>query len=185
MKSTALPFALTGLVAEKDLDSSVPVDFFYVREFGSLLCCLKSWSDLYSNTRNPQFCQPDLTCDQVIAFGASVLVTAKAYDIPETYAELNLSAIEAVSLCGNQTAGSRDIDVKAEVTHQEVVDAIQAAGVKRWTDIKLLTLVKTRSWHGSWPIAWPSKIQKIAWQTKKLAIWKKFKHHWRKSRRQR
>ena len=36
-------------------------------------------------------------------------------------------------------AVSRDIALllKAEVTHQEVVDAIQAAGVKRLTDIKL------------------------------------------------
>ena len=36
-------------------------------------------------------------------------------------------------------AVSRDIALllKAEVTHQEVVDAIRAAGVKRLTDIKL------------------------------------------------
>ena len=36
-------------------------------------------------------------------------------------------------------AVSRDVALllKAEVTHQEVVDAIQAAGVKRLTDIKL------------------------------------------------
>ena len=74
-------------------------------------------------------------------------VTAKTYDIPETYvAELNLSAIEAALQPAAAfveitkfPAVSRDIALllKAEVTHQEVVDAIQAAGVKRLTDIKL------------------------------------------------
>ncbi|CYK12850.1 phenylalanyl-tRNA synthetase%2C beta chain [Streptococcus pneumoniae] len=77
-------------------------------------------------------------------------VTAKAYDIPETYvAELNLSAIEgalqpAVPFVEitKFPAVSRDVALllKAEVTHQEVVDAIQAAGVKRLTDIKRRTL---------------------------------------------
>ena len=86
--------------------------------------------------------------DQVIGvLGQVHPVTAKAYDIPETYvAELNLSAIEAALQPAAAfveitkfPAVSRDIALllKAEVTHQEVVDAIQAAGVKRLTDIKL------------------------------------------------
>ena len=86
--------------------------------------------------------------DQVVGFLGQVHpVTAKAYDIPETYvAELNLSAIEAALQPAAPfveitkfPAVSRDIALllKAEVTHQDVVDAIQAAGVKRLTDIKL------------------------------------------------
>ena len=56
--------------------------------------------------------------DQVLGFLGQVHpVTAKAYDIPETYvAELNLSAIEAApstsySICGNHEipAVSRDV----------------------------------------------------------------------------
>ena len=81
--------------------------------------------------------------DQVLGFLGQVHpVTAKAYDIPETYvAELNLSAIEAALQPAAAfveitkfPAVSRDIALllKAEVTHQEVVDAIQAAGVKRF-----------------------------------------------------
>ena len=75
--------------------------------------------------------------DQVIGvLGQVHPVTAKAYDIPETYvAELNLSAIEAALQPAAAfveitkfPAVSRDIALllKAEVTHQEVVDAIQA-----------------------------------------------------------
>ena len=76
--------------------------------------------------------------------------TAKAYDIPETYvAELNLSAIEEqlqpaqpFTEITKFPAVSRDVALllKAEITHQEVLDAIQAAGVKRLTDIKLFDI---------------------------------------------
>ena len=61
-------------------------------------------------------------------------------------AELNLSAIEAALQPAAPfveitkfPAVSRDVALllKEEVTHQEVIDAIQAAGVKRLTDIKL------------------------------------------------
>ncbi len=72
-------------------------------------------------------------------------VTAKAYDIPETYvAELNLS-IEALF---NQPQPLVEIITKflcrepialpqSRSDPPQLVDAIQAAGVKRLTDIKL------------------------------------------------
>ena len=73
--------------------------------------------------------------------------TAKNYGIPETYvAEINLNAVEA-ALQPDQPfveitkfpAVSRDIALllKADITHQEVLDAINSAGVKRLVAIKL------------------------------------------------
>ena len=73
--------------------------------------------------------------------------TAKNYGIPETYvAEINLSAVEAALQPAQPfveitkfPAVSRDIALllKAEITHQEVLDAIYSAGVKRLVAVKL------------------------------------------------
>ena len=73
--------------------------------------------------------------------------TAKNYGIPETYvAEINLSAVEAALQPAQPfveitkfPAVSRDIALllKAEITHQEVIDAIYSAGVKRLVAVKL------------------------------------------------
>lgn len=82
---------------------------------------------------------------------AKSILRQPRHDIPETYvAELNLSAIEDVRLQPAQPfteitkfpAVSRDVALllKAEITHQEVLDAIQAAGIKRLTDIKLFDI---------------------------------------------
>ena len=74
---------------------------------------------------------------------------------------LNLSAIEAalhlhvpfveITKFPSRSAVTLPFSSKAESrTHQEVVDAIQAAGVKRLTDIKLFDVFsgeKTGSWH--------------------------------------
>ena len=147
-------FALTGLVAEKDFQTpAVPVDFFYAKGILEALFARLSLEVTYTATQEIKSLHPGRTAlislgDQVIGvLGQVHPVTAKAYDIPETYvAELNLSAIEAALQPAAAfveitkfPAVSRDIALllKAEVTHQEVVDAIQAAGVKRLTDIKL------------------------------------------------
>ena len=147
-------FALTGLVAEKDFQTAaVPVDFFYAKGILEVLFARLGLEVTYTATQEIKSLHPGRTAlislgDQVIGFLGQVHpVTAKAYDIPETYvAELNLSAIEAALQPAAPfveitkfPAVSRDIALllKAEVTHQEVVDAIQAAGVKRLTDIKL------------------------------------------------
>jgi len=147
-------FALTGLVAEKDFQTAaVPVDFFYAKGILEALFTRLGLEVTYTATAEIASLHPGRTAmislgDQVLGFLGQVHpVTAKAYDIPETYvAELNLSAIEAALQPANPfveitkfPAVSRDVALllKAEVTHQEVVDAIQAAGVKRLTDIKL------------------------------------------------
>lgn len=147
-------FALTGLVAEKDFQTAaVPVDFFYAKGILEALFARLGLEATYTATQEIKSLHPGRTAlislgDQVVGFLGQVHpVTAKAYDIPETYvAELNLSAIEAALQPAAAfveitkfPAVSRDIALllKAEVTHQEVVDAIQAAGVKRLTDIKL------------------------------------------------
>ena len=147
-------FALTGLVAEKDFQTpAVPVDFFYAKGILEALFARLGLEVTYTATQEIKSLHPGRTAlislgDQVVGFLGQVHpVTAKAYDIPETYvAEINLSAIEealqpaaAFVEITKFPAVSRDIALllKAEVTHQEVVDAIQAAGVKRLTDIKL------------------------------------------------
>jgi len=145
---------LTGLVAEKDFQTpAVPVDFFYAKGILEALFARLGLEVTYTATSEIASLHPGRTAlislgDQVLGFLGQVHpVTAKAYDIPETYvAELNLSAIEAALQPAAPfveitkfPAVSRDIALllKEEVTHQEVVDAIQAAGVKRLTDIKL------------------------------------------------
>ena len=147
-------FALTGLVAEKDFQTAaVPVDFFYAKGILEALFTRLGLEVTYAATAEIASLHPGRTAvislgDQVLGFLGQVHpVTAKAYDIPETYvAELNLSAIEAALQPAAPfveitkfPAVSRDIALllNAEVTHQEVVDAIRAAGVKRLTDIKL------------------------------------------------
>ena len=73
--------------------------------------------------------------------------TAKDYGIPETYvAEINLDAIEGAlqpaqpfTEISKFPAVSRDIALllSSDVKHQDVLDAIAAAGVKRLTKVTL------------------------------------------------
>lgn len=86
--------------------------------------------------------------DQTIGFVGQVHPqSAKDYGIPETYvAEINLTAVEA-ALPEDKPfveitkfpAVSRDIALllNADISHQEVLDAITSAGVKRLTTVKL------------------------------------------------
>ena len=85
---------------------------------------------------------------QVVGFVGQVHpVAAKAYNIPETYvAEVSLTAIEQAIQPAKPfveitkfPAVTRDMALllKAEISHKEVVEVIEAAGVKRLTDIKL------------------------------------------------
>ncbi|WP_303974322.1 phenylalanine--tRNA ligase subunit beta [Streptococcus merionis] len=76
--------------------------------------------------------------------------TAKDYGVTETYVvELNLTAIETARQpvqpfveISKFPSVSRDISMllKSEISHQEVLDAIAAAGVKRLTKIELFDL---------------------------------------------
>lgn len=147
-------FALTGLVTEKDFQTpTVPVDFFYAKGILEALFDRLGLKVEYTATQALAGMHPGRTATilldgQVVGFVGQVHpVTAKDYNIPETYvAEINLTAIEQVIRPAKPfveitkfPAVTRDIALllKAEISHKEVVEAIEAAGVKRLTDIKL------------------------------------------------
>ena len=147
-------FALTGLVTEKDFQTpAVPVDFFYAKGILEALFDRLGLKVEYTATQALTSMHPGRTATisldgQVVGFVGQVHpVTAKDYNIPETYvAEINLTAIEQVMQPAKPfveitkfPAVTRDIALllKAEISHKEVVAAIEAAGVKRLTDIKL------------------------------------------------
>ena len=147
-------FALTGLVSEKDFQTSaVPVDFFYAKGILEALFDRLGLKVEYTAMQALAGMHPGRTATisldgQVIGFVGQVHpVTAKDYNIPETYvAEINLTAIEKAIQPAKPfveitkfPAVTRDIALllKAEISHKEVVEAIEAAGVKRLTDIKL------------------------------------------------
>ena len=147
-------FALTGLVTEKDFQTpAVPVDFFYAKGILEALFDRLGLKVEYTATQALASMHPGRTATisldgQVIGFVGQVHpVTAKDYNIPETYvAEINLTAIEKAIQPAKPfveitkfPAVTRDIALllKAEISHKEVVEAIEAAGVKRLTDIKL------------------------------------------------
>ena len=82
--------------------AAVPVDFFYAKGILEALFSRLGLEVTYTATAEIASLHPGRTAvislgDQVLGFLGQVHpVTAKAYDIPETYvAELNLSAIEA------------------------------------------------------------------------------------------
>ena len=150
-------FALTGLVNEKDFQTKpVAVDFFYAKGVVEALFAKLGLTAEYVASNQIKSLHPGRTAlisinGRPVGFVGQVHpAAAKAYDIPETYvAELNLSAIEEqlqpaqpFTEITKFPAVSRDMAIllKAEITHQEVLDAIQAAGIKRLTDIKLFDI---------------------------------------------
>lgn len=147
-------FALTGLVAEKDFQTkAVPVDFFYAKGIVEALADKLNLSFDFVAEKGLDSMHPGRTAailldGEAIGFvGQLHPQTAKDYGIPETYvSELNLTAVEA-GLKPNPSfqeitkfpAVSRDMALllPAETSHKEVVAAIESAGVKRLTSIKL------------------------------------------------
>ncbi|MGT2749668.1 phenylalanine--tRNA ligase subunit beta [Streptococcus orisasini] len=146
--------ALTGLIAEKDFQTqATPVDFFYAKGIVEAILAKLGLSVQFVATKEMTNMHPGRTAlikldGQVIGYLGQVHPqTAKDYNIPETYvAELNLNALEAVlkpSMVFEDItkfpAVSRDIALllPEKVTHQEVLDAIFASGVKRLTKVKL------------------------------------------------
>ncbi|WP_347103889.1 phenylalanine--tRNA ligase subunit beta [Streptococcus anginosus] len=147
-------FALTGLVTEKDFQTpAVSVDFFYAKGILEALFDRLGLKVEYTATQALTSMHPGRTATisldgQVIGFVGQVHpVVAKAYNIPETYvAEVSLTAVEQAIQPAKPfvevtkfPAVTRDIALllKAEISHKEVVEAIEAARVKRLTDIKL------------------------------------------------
>lgn len=146
--------ALTGLVQEKDFQNqAVAVDFFHAKGIIEALAAKldlhfdfvasQDLAELHPGRTALIYCQ-----EQLVGFLGQVHPqTAKAYDIPETYvAEVNLSLLERL-LPTNKTfteitkypAVSRDVALLVEqtVTHGQIVAAIETAGIKRLTAIKL------------------------------------------------
>lgn len=145
---------LTGLVAEKDFQTAAtPVDFFYAKGIIEAIFAHLDLDVTYVAEKNMANMHPGRTAAVVLNneklgfIGQVHPQTAKDFDIPETYvAELNLTAIEAALTndlvfkdITKYPAVSRDIALllNQETSHQEIVDAIENAGVKRLTAIKL------------------------------------------------
>ncbi|WP_162011083.1 phenylalanine--tRNA ligase subunit beta [Streptococcus sp. S784/96/1] len=147
-------FAISGLVAEKDFQTpAVPVDFFYAKGILETLFDKLGLAVAYTADKSVASLHPGRTA--AITFGDVTLgfvgqvhpQTAKVYGIPETYvAEINLDAVEA-AITTEQVfqditkfpAVSRDIALLLDkhITHKAIVEAIEKAGVKRLTAIKL------------------------------------------------
>ncbi len=147
-------FALSGLVGEKDFQTkAVPVDFFYAKGIVEALADKLNLSFDFVAEKDLDSMHPGRTAailldGEVIGFVGQIHPqTAKDYGIPETYvAELNLTAVEAglkpspsFQEITRFPAVSRDMALllPAETTHNQVVAAIESAGVKRLTSIKL------------------------------------------------
>lgn len=146
--------AMTGLVAEKDFQTpATPVDFFYAKGiietlFDKLNLAVDFQPDHSLASMHPGRTATIVLDGTAIGFIGQVHPeTAKAYSVPETYvAQINLTAVQAAMAAHPAfqdivkfPAVSRDIAllVASETTHKEIVDAIQAAGIKRLTAIKL------------------------------------------------
>ncbi|MFW5458783.1 phenylalanine--tRNA ligase subunit beta [Streptococcus hyovaginalis] len=146
--------ALTGLVAEKDFQTAArPVDFFYAKGIVDMIVDQLGLDVTFVAEKEMTNMHPGRTAaiilnDVPVGFVGQVHPqTAKDYDIPETYvAELNLSAIEAALTSDlvfaeitKYPAVSRDIALllNQEISHQAILDTIEAAGVKRLTAVKL------------------------------------------------
>lgn len=147
-------FTLTGLLAEKDFQTpATPVDFFYAK---GILEAILSKLDLevtFKATKAMPSMHPGRTAmieleGQTIGYlGQIHPQTAKDYHIPETYvAELNLDFIEAAleedvifQEVTKFPAVSRDIALllSKDTSHQEILDVIHSAGVKRLVAVKL------------------------------------------------
>lgn len=150
-------FALTGLVKEKDFQTEArAVDFFYAKgiieaifERLDLAVDYIAYSAL--DSMHPGRTALILLDGKEVGYVGQVHpAVAKTYDIPETYvAELNLSLIEEYLHPAQPfveitkfPAVTRDIALllKSEVSHADVVEAIQSARIKRLTNIKLFDI---------------------------------------------
>lgn len=147
-------FAISGLVAEKDFQTkAIPVDFFYAKGIVEALAdklglALDFVADKSLASMHPGRTAAVMLNGETIGFVGQVHPqTVKDYSIPPTYvAELNLDAIGA-ALSDDKVfqeiskfpTVSRDMALllDTEISHQDIVAAIQSAGVKRLIAIKL------------------------------------------------
>lgn len=145
---------MTGLVAEKDFQTpAVAVDFFHAKGIVESLLAKYGLTAQFRATSQVTALHPGRTAaiylgEDLLGFVGQVHPqTAKDYAIPETYvAELNMDLLEAAlqptqpfTEISKFPAVSRDIAllVKAEIQHQDILEAIAKANVKRLTDITL------------------------------------------------
>ncbi|MET3643733.1 phenylalanine--tRNA ligase subunit beta [Streptococcus gallinaceus] len=145
---------MTGLVAEKDFQTpAVAVDFFHAKGIVESLLAKYGLTAEFRATSQVAALHSGRTAaiylgEDLLGFVGQVHPqTAKDYAIPETYvAELNMDLLEAAlqptqpfTEISKFPAVSRDIAllVKAEIQHQDILEAIAKANVKRLTDITL------------------------------------------------
>ncbi|MFS1663471.1 phenylalanine--tRNA ligase subunit beta [Streptococcus sp. zg-JUN1979] len=149
-----LAIALTGLIHEKDFQTKAQaVDFFYAKGILDALFMQLGLAVEYVVDKSLTNMHPGRTAaimnkgDKLGFIGQVHPQTAKDYGIAETYvAELDVTKLEALLTVDDAfkeiskyPAVSRDMAllVTNDVTHQDIVDAIYAAGVKRLVDLKL------------------------------------------------
>ena len=146
--------AISGLIAPKDFQTQAfPVDFFYMKGIIETLAAKLDLSFDFVAYKELSSMHPGRTAlillnGETIGYLGQVHPrTAKRYDIPETYvAELDLSAVEAAVQPAKVfqdivkfPSVSRDIALLLDktVSHQEVLEAIQAAKVKYLSAVSL------------------------------------------------
>lgn len=149
-----LAIALTGLVTEKDFQTpAVAVDFFHAKGIVEAIFAHYRLEVHFRATSQLASMHPGRTAaiylgEQLVGFVGQVHPqTAKDYDIPETYvAEIDLDVLEQAIQphqsfveISKHPAVSRDIALllDQDITHQQVIDAIDHARVKRLTKISL------------------------------------------------
>lgn len=146
--------AISGLILPKDFQTpAIAVDFFYVKGILEMIFDKLGLSADYQTYQGLSSLHPGRTAKIMISgqtvgyLGQVHPQTAKAYSIPETYvAELDLDKIlsllpsdEIFTEITKYPAVNRDIAllVSKEISHQDIIETIKSAGVKRLTDIKL------------------------------------------------
>lgn len=149
-----LSIAVSGLVAEKDFQTqAVPVDFFYVKGIVEALAEKLDLQFDFIAENGLASMHPGRTAmifldGKTIGFVGQVHPqTAKNYGIPETYvAEIDLTVVEAglktdqiFNEITKYPSVSRDVALllPQETAHKQVVSAIESAGIKRLSAIKL------------------------------------------------
>lgn len=153
-ETNSFALAISGLILPKDFQTpAIAVDFFYVKGILEMIFDKLGLSADYQTYQGLSSLHPGRTAKIMISgqtvgyLGQVHPQTAKAYSIPETYvAELDLDKIlsllpsdEIFTEITKYPAVNRDIAllVSKEISHQDIIETIKSAGVKRLTDIKL------------------------------------------------
>ena len=175
---THFAFALTGLISEKDFQTSaIAVDFFYAKGIVEALFDKLQLSVTFTPSSELADMHPGRTAliqldNQIIGFIGQVHPqTAKAYDIAETYvAEIDLTAVEntlrpakTFEEITKYPSVSRDIAllIDQEISHQDITTVIHEVGINSLNSIKLFDIYQGQSIeNGKKSVAYSLTFQK-------------------------